>query len=118
MLNFSSPIAHNHFGFSLCRSFKYKDDVKPPRVYSSILGCLVRKYFPGFVPMPSGGESIAWTWRHYLYVPDPDGALENAQQRVLHDFWVSLFDFSSFNNSEVDNSCTNGFVHFYLCASL
>jgi hypothetical protein len=96
----------------LCRSFIYKDDAKPPRVYPSILGCLVRKHFPGFVSMPSGGESIAWTWRHYSYAPDPEGILDNTQQRVLHDFWVSFFDFSSFKNSEVDCICTNGFVPF------
>lgn len=30
LLNFSSPFAHTHFGFSLCRSFIYKDDVVPP----------------------------------------------------------------------------------------
>jgi hypothetical protein len=114
----SSPLAHIYFGFLLCRSFIYKDDAKPPRAYPSILGYLVRKHFPGFVPMPSGGESIAWTWKHYSYASDPEGILDNAQKRVLHDFWVNFFDFSSFKNSEVDSIYTNGFVPFYLCASL
>jgi hypothetical protein len=30
-----------------------------------------------------------------MYAPDPEGEFENAQQRVLDDFWVSFFDFSS-----------------------
>jgi hypothetical protein len=111
MLNFSSPFANNHFGCSLCRTFKYKDDVKAPRAYSSILGCLVRKHFPGFVDLPTGGKSIAWTWRHYKLASDLEAVFENAQHRVLCDFFVSFFDFSSFNKSEVDNTCTNDFVH-------
>jgi hypothetical protein len=46
-VDFSSPFAHTYFGFSLCSSFTYKDDTKPPRVYPNILGCLVRKHFHG-----------------------------------------------------------------------
>ncbi|KAM0836624.1 hypothetical protein ACQ4PT_062205 [Festuca glaucescens] len=69
------------------RTFKYKDDVKPPRIYLSILGCLIRKHFPGFVDLPTGGKSIAWTWRHYKYAEDPEGVFENAQHRVIRNFF-------------------------------
>ncbi|XP_047050609.1 uncharacterized protein LOC124655813 [Lolium rigidum] len=71
------------------RTFEYKDDVKPPRVYSSILGCLVRKHFPGFIPVSKilGSQCVAWTWKHYMYAKDPEGEFDNAQQRVLDDFW-------------------------------
>jgi hypothetical protein len=81
----------------LCRTFEYKDDVKPPRVYSSILGCLVRKHFPGFITVSKicGTQCVAWTWKHYMYAKDPEGEFDNAQQRVMDDFWVCFFDFLS-----------------------
>jgi hypothetical protein len=70
----------------------YKEGYKL-RAYLSILTCLVRKHWPGFVTMPNGRTEIAWTWDHYAYAPDPEGEygrrLRNCGSRVIHYFWVS-----------------------------
>jgi hypothetical protein len=76
------------------------------------MGCIVREKFPRLVTIPNGRTSVAWTWKHYSYPPlvpmpddDDDFEVENTQQRVLAVFWVSFYDFSSFNNSGADPSC-------------
>ena len=95
-MNFSSPFANTFFGFSLCSTFVYKNG-KNVRTYSSILGCILKKYFPRAVKMPSGRWEIAWSWRHYKYARDPLGTrheyVANCQAGVLHEFWVSFFDY-------------------------
>ena len=78
------------------------------RTYSSILGCLIRKYWPGAVKMPNGHWEIALFWGHYKRARDPLGTehefLPNCQARVLMEFWVSFFDYQPFGNLEVENS--------------
>jgi hypothetical protein len=70
----------------------YKEGYKV-RTYSSILGCIVRKHWPGFVTMPNGCKEVAWTWSHYAHAPDPEAThtrrLKNCQSRVIREFWVS-----------------------------
>ena len=106
-MNFSSPVANTLFDFLLCSSFLYKEGRKV-RTYSSILGCLIRKYWPGAVKMPNGRWEIAWFWRHYKRAKYPLGTkhefLVNCQARVLTEFWVSFFDYQPFGNLEVENS--------------
>jgi hypothetical protein len=69
------------------------------------MGCCVRDKFPGLVTLPDGRVTVAWTWKHYSYPPvvgedeEDEFGVDNAQQRVLCQFWVSFYDFTSFNNS-------------------
>jgi hypothetical protein len=95
----------------LCRAFAYKDNIKPPRSYASILGCLLRRNFPGIVKLPSGGRSVAWSWEHYRYAKKPSNEFRDMQEKVQLLFWVSSIHFSSFSNA-FDNSSTNGFHPF------
>lgn len=68
--------------------FKYGDPTrKPGRGYANILGGLIRECFPGLVDLPSGGQDVAWTWKHYSYALDPRGKHETMQQVVVHHFW-------------------------------
>jgi hypothetical protein len=76
------------------------------------MGCCVRDKFPGLVTMPDGRNTVARTWKHYSYPPiipvvneEDDFLVDNAQQRVLAKFWVSFYDFTSFNNSNADPNC-------------
>jgi len=88
--------------FSLCRTFTYDPPkVKGQRTYSSILGCCIRKFFPGIVEEEDGTRSVAWTFRHYCYAEDPDGEYRNTGLKTLGYFWVSLFDFTSFYIFEI-----------------
>ncbi|XP_051227071.1 autonomous transposable element EN-1 mosaic protein [Lolium perenne] len=72
-------------------SFVYKEGYKV-RTYSSILGCIVRKHWPGFVTMPNGCKEVAWIWSHYAHAPDPEAThtrrLKNCQSRVIREFWT------------------------------
>jgi hypothetical protein len=80
----------------MCSLFEYKHG-RHARTYSSILGCIIRKYFPGAVKMPNGRWEIAWTWRHYKHARDPVGTkheyLVHCQARVIKEFWVSFFEY-------------------------
>ena len=78
----------------MCSAFLYRDGMKPYRGYSSILGALVRKYFPGIVNLPNGQQDVAWTWKHYHYAPDPDGEFESIAEKIQVRFWVSLLHLS------------------------
>jgi len=99
--------------FSLCRTFEYQPPkVKEQRTYASILGCCLRKFFPGIVTEPEGRRSVAWTFRHYCFAEDPDGEYRNMALKTLGYFWVSLFDFSSFYKSEI---ALMALTLFYLC---
>jgi hypothetical protein len=77
------------------------------------MGCCVRDKFPGLVTLPDGRVTVAWTWKHYSYPPvvlvvgeeDEYFKVDNAQQRVLFQFWVSFYDFTSFNNSKAYPNC-------------
>ena len=121
MFNFSfslcfDPLTILILVFSLCRSFEYVPPrTKGQRTYASILGCLVRKFFPGIVTLPDGGKSVAWTFKHYTYEADPEGEYNNMAHKTLRYFWVSLFDFSSFYKSEI---ALMALTLFYLCACL
>ena len=102
--------------FSFCRSFEYvPPKMKGQRSYVSILGCCVRKFFPGIVTLPKGGKSVSWTFKHYSYEEDPEGKYHNMAHKTLRYFWVSLFDFSSFYKSEI---ALMALTLFYLCACL
>ena len=67
--------------------------------------------------LPSGGRSVAWSWEHYRYAKKPSNEFRDMQEKVQLLFWVSSIHFSSFSNA-FDNSSTNGFHPFYLCACL
>jgi hypothetical protein len=95
------PLTILILAFSLCRAFSYRPEGKPGRTYQSILGACVRQFFPGIVDLPGGGRDVAWTFKHYTYAEDPDDEYESMAGKVIGHLWVSLFDFSSFYNSEV-----------------
>jgi hypothetical protein len=62
------------------------------RTYSTILGCIIKKYYPGAVKMSNGRWVIVSSWRKYKRAKDPLGMkhkfLANCQARVLTEFWT------------------------------
>jgi hypothetical protein len=76
-----------HFG----RCLVHVGPVRPSRLPSGILGCLIREYCPRLVKLPDGTCDPAWTFYDYKCANDNSKFVRIAD-RVLNEFWVSFFD--------------------------
>lgn len=61
---------------------------------NGILGLLCHAHYPGMVDFGRGERKAAKTFAHYARAPDFDATdsrrFNNAQERVLNEFWVSI----------------------------
>ncbi|KAK1692171.1 hypothetical protein QYE76_008868 [Lolium multiflorum] len=60
--------------------------VRPSRLPSGILGCLIREHYPGLVKLPDGTCEPAWTYNHYKFAKD-NSKYPNVASRVVNEFW-------------------------------
>jgi hypothetical protein len=77
--------------FYFCRCLIHVGSVRPSRLPSGILGCLIREHYPGLVKLPDGTCEPAWTYNHYKFAKD-NSKYPNVASRVVNEFWVSFFD--------------------------
>jgi hypothetical protein len=63
---------------------------------SPILGCPLRRHFPGLVKKHDDSRRVAWSWNDYYHKKDVIAKFGNKYDTVTHRvlclFWVSLFD--------------------------
>ncbi|KAM0864639.1 hypothetical protein ACQ4PT_043798 [Festuca glaucescens] len=74
--------------------------VRPSRLPSGILGCLIREHYPGLVTLPDGTCEPAWTYYHYKHAKD-NSKFVNVATRVLNEFW----DFFTPAEGKEDECC-------------
>lgn len=69
----------------LCSNWTWQ--VRPPRTPSSLIGALIKKYWPGmYTPVPGGQKKLAYTWADYK-AADCIG-FGKASDAVITKFWV------------------------------
>ena len=85
-----------------------------PRLPNSLLGALLRKFWPGHYTLPLGDRKLATTWADYQAAPVP--GFTTAAEAVITKFWVrhiSRFPFIVDDPTVLTHDSHNCFMHDY-----
>jgi hypothetical protein len=77
----------------LCSNWTWPVGTKP-RLPGSMIGALLKKFWPGFYTTPSGDSRVAITWPDYEVAPVP--GFRTAAEAVITKFWVRKISRVSF----------------------